>query len=135
MIYRGGMLVGKGCYWNPMDGRRIDMKEDGLLPGEKDKTYLRVSPFCLLLIAPALGMTFVLLLPLFGVGVFIILGLIPILGALTSIAVTGMKICSRFDGKGFSFNWSPSRAGFSGAKKRRKIAGGKKRRADRSSNN
>ena len=72
IIDKGGTMVERGLYWNPMDGRRITMSEDGILPGDESTSYMRMSVFSLLVIAPVMGMMFVTFLPLFGIGVFLI---------------------------------------------------------------
>jgi hypothetical protein len=124
LINKGGTTVEKGLYLNPMDGRRVNMREDGTLPGDESKSYLKISPIGLLVIAPLFGMMYVLFLPLFGIGVFIISWLVPIIGTLASVAITGLKVCSRVEGRSVFFNWRPTRAHFHGLRKKVK-AGGK----------
>ncbi len=120
IIYKGGMIVGKGSYWNPANGRQVNVLEDSALPGGEDRRYMKMSPAALLVLAPLVGMTFVMFLPLFGIGVFLILWLVPLIAGLTAVAMTGIRICSRFDGGSLFFNWNPSRANFSGSQKRKK---------------
>ena len=92
-IYNGGTAVAKGMYWSPMDGGRIDMRDNGILPGDKSSGYLRMSPVILLFIAPFLGVTFVFFLPLFGMGVLIALCLLLAGSALSGVAATAMRVC------------------------------------------
>lgn len=128
VIYKGGMIVEKGLYWNPMDGQRITVREDGRLPGDDSRSYLRISPVCLLIIAPLFGMMYVMFLPLFGIGVFIVSWLVPLMSALAGFAMTGIRVCSRIAGNSAFFNWNPSRAHFSGARrntKKKSVAGPK----------
>jgi hypothetical protein len=54
-LYRGGMTVSRGTYWNPVDGHQVDMKDEGSLPGDGGTRYLRMPPGGLLVVAPVLG--------------------------------------------------------------------------------
>lgn len=123
VINKAGTVVERGLYWNPMDGRRINMLEDGILPGDEGKNYMKMSPFGLLVIAPLFGMMYVIFLPLLGIGVFLVSWLVPLIGALAQVAITGVKVCSRVHGKSALFNWDPSRAYFNGFRKKGKPAG------------
>ena len=123
MIDKGGTLVERGLYWSPLDGQRITMHEDGVLPGDESRSYLRMSPFSLLVVAPVMGLMFVTFLPLFGVGVFLISWLVPLINTLAEIAVTGVKVSGRSRGAGAYFTWHPSRAHFHGYTKKVKKVG------------
>jgi hypothetical protein len=124
IIDKGGTMVERGLYWNPMDGRRVRMSEDGILPGDENTNYMRMSLFGLLVVAPVLGMMFVTFLPLFGVGVFVVAWLVPLVNTLAEVAITGVKVSGRVQGRNALFNWQPTRAHFHGFKKTGK-AGGK----------
>jgi hypothetical protein len=119
-INKGGTVVEKGLYCNPMDGRIVAMQENGILPADESKRYLKISPIGLLVLAPLFGMMYVLFLPLFGIGVFIISWLVPVIGALVSAAITGVNVCSRVEGRSVFFNWRPTRAHFHGFRKKEK---------------
>ncbi len=123
VMYKGGMVVEKGLYWDPVDGGRINVREDGLLPGNKDTRYLKISSVALLVIAPLFGMMYVMFLPLFGIGVFFISWMAPVICTLVSAASTGIKVCSRIDGRNAFFNWSPSRSYLSSSAKSKKTKG------------
>ncbi|MBI4685449.1 MAG: hypothetical protein HY755_09650 [Nitrospirae bacterium] len=120
VIYKGGMVVEKGLYWNPMDGQRVNVLEDGILPGDENKSYLKTSTVGLLAIAPLFGMMYVMFLPLFGIGVFLISGLVFIIDTLAAVAITGVRVCSRTNSRSVVSNWNPSRAYFSGVRKKEK---------------
>src|SRR5450759_4932305 len=98
LINKSGTMVERGLYWNPMDGRRITMSEDGILPGDESASYMRMSLFSLLVIAPVMGLMFVTFLPLFGVGVFLISWLVPLINTLAEVAITGVKVSGRTQG-------------------------------------
>jgi hypothetical protein len=117
IINKGGTMVERGLYWNPMDGQRITMSEDGILSGDESSSYMRMSPFSLLVVAPVTGLMFVTFLPLFGVGVFLISWLVPLINTLAEVAITGIKVSGRVQGRNAFFNWQPTRANFHGFKK------------------
>ncbi len=119
-IYRSGTVVTKGTYWNPADGQRITMRHPGELPGDTGRGYLKMSPAGLLFIAPLFGLIFNMFLPLFGVGVFMILCLVPLIGTLASAAVAGVRVCCNVASGSAAFHWKPTKAAFSGAQKRKK---------------
>src|SRR3990170_3758341 len=123
VINKAGTVVERGLYWNPMDGQRINMLEEGILPGGEGKNYMKISPFGLLVIAPLFGMMYVIFLPLFGIGVFLVSWLVPLIGALAQVAITGVKVCSRVHGRSSFLNWNPTRAYFHGFHKKGKGAG------------
>jgi hypothetical protein len=102
-MYRGGTLAEKGFYWSPLNGRHVNISSQDKLPGEETNIYLKVSPLLLLAVAPFVGLMFVLFLPLLGVGVFLILCLLPILSTLSSAAMTGIRIISRIGTSGGPF--------------------------------
>src|SRR5919108_456491 len=120
VMYKSGTLVERGSYWSPLNGRFFTMREEGMLPADERNSYLKLSPAVLLVIAPLSGMMYVMFLPLLGIGVFLISWLVPLIGTLSSVATTGARISSGVGGRRSSFNWSPSRAYFSGAPKKKK---------------
>jgi hypothetical protein len=110
---KGGMFVEKGLYWSPLDGQRVSLRDYGMLPGGEHAHFLKISPTGLLVIAPLFGLMYVLFLPLFGVGVFIISGLVSVFSALGSIALQGVKVCGKqdssnalFTAKSFKASWN-----------------------------
>jgi len=127
IIHHGGTVATKGWYWSPMDGGRVDMRDNGILPGDTTCSYLKMSPLILLLIAPLFGMTFTFFLPLFGIGVLFILCLLPVLGVFSAVTTTALRVCDGISvrrvtaRKQVSFvSLSPSRASFTGVMKKKK---------------
>jgi len=104
VTYKGGSLVEKGFYWSPLDGRRVDVRNSDKLPGDENAHYLRMSPLGLIAIAPLIGMMYVIFLPLFGIGVFFISWVVPVIFTLAAAASTGIRVCSRFDGRNAFLN-------------------------------
>lgn len=127
ITYKGGKYAEKGLYWDPMDGHRVRMRSGGVLPGDESKVYVRISTGGLLLVAPLFGMMYVLFLPLFGIGVFIVSWLVIIINALAKLAMSGLQSCSRVVSRGTSFSWRPGKAHLTGSGKKTG-EGGKKRR-------
>jgi hypothetical protein len=68
----GGTKVEPGFYWNTRDWQIVTVeKEPRTLPGGADQTYMKVPAAAMLLLAPMLGLSFVIFLPFVG---FAILG-------------------------------------------------------------
>lgn len=132
LIYKGGTVAGKGLYWDPMEGQRVDLPSAGVLPGDHGNIYLKVSPAALLIITPLFGMMYVMFLPLFGIGVFIVSWLVIIISSLARMAMTGIQVCNRLTGRSIFFNWRPSNAYFSGSRKKQRGAGKSGKRVHRS---
>jgi hypothetical protein len=117
-IYKGGETVGKGTYWRPVDGHQIIVKDVRVLPGDPDSSYLRIPRGWLLILAPVFGLVYVLFLPLFGIGTILVAWLAALIGTLTAISLTGIKICSGIIGRSISFGWTPSSTYLSGKRHR-----------------
>lgn len=93
IMYSGGATVAKGSYWDPTDGRRVDIGKEGILPGDERRSYLKVSPVGLLVVAPVFGVMFVLFLPFFGLGVLLILCGVAVVSGLATINSTAVQVC------------------------------------------
>ena len=123
MMYKGGKKVDKGTYWNPADGHRVDMRGEGVLPGGPDTTYLRMPPGGMILMAPVVGLLYVIFLPVFGLMAILGMWLVPVVGVLTGAALTGVRVCSgMFAGASRSvpFGYAPSAAYLAGKKRAKK---------------
>src|SRR5512139_1163910 len=118
VIYRSGMAVERGLYWSPMDGQRVDVTNHGVLPGGEDKSYLRLSPLALFLMAPLFGLMFIMFLPLFGIGVFFVVFLVPLVGTLASVAMTSVRLCCRGAGAPVPYEQKTPKTKAAGAKVR-----------------
>ncbi len=107
--YKGGQKVGKGTYWNVADGNRVDIRGEGVLPGDSDAKYTRFPAGIVLLAGPVIGLLYVIAMPFMAVGTIVALlgkklitGLLSLLGSL------------------ISFGWRPSEAHLTGKKKSKK---------------
>lgn len=113
-MYSGGTAVARGVYWSPVDGQEVHIRTHGVLPGDASRRYLKMTAAGLLVVAPVFGLTFLLFLPLFGIGMLCILCVVPIVSGLASLAMTAVRIASGLAGAG----WKPSRSFFAGKGKR-----------------
>ena len=116
-LYRGGMTVSKGTYWNPVDGHQVEMKDEGSLPGDGGTRYLRMPPGGLLVVAPVLGLMYVFFLPLFGIGTVLMAWLAAAIGVCTTVVLAGIKVSSSMVGRNASFGWSPTATFLSGKRR------------------
>ena len=104
--FKGGQKVGKGTYWNIADGSRVDILDEGRLPGDDSAKYARFPACIVLLAGPAIGLLYVIAMPFMAVVTIAILlakkittGILNLLGSL------------------ISFEWRPSEAHLAGKKK------------------
>ena len=105
----GGDRVGKGTYWNLTNGERIDIMNEGTLPGDQKATFYRMPAAAIIVVAPVLGLVYAAFLPFIGIAM--------------AVKLIGQKI-----GGGVletvqssaSFGWRPSESYLSGRKNRGK---------------
>ena len=64
LFFRGGTHVVRGHYWAPKNGSWIDGRSEDRLPGGRDTVYLRIHPVAMFLLAPVIGLAFVVTLPM-----------------------------------------------------------------------
>jgi hypothetical protein len=111
--YKGGQKVGKGTYWNFSDGTRVDMPDEGTLPGNGSATYTRFPPGIVLLGGPVIGLCYVIALPFMAVGTILALVVKKVLSGMCGVL-----------GNLVSFGWRPSEAHLAGKRKKHKGVGG-----------
>jgi hypothetical protein len=107
--YKGGQKVGKGTFWNVANGNRVDIADEGVLPGDDSAEYRRFPPGIVLLAGPVIGLFYVIAMPFIAVG--------------TIITLVGKKMFTglfNLLGNLISFGWRPSEAHLTGKKKGRK---------------
>jgi len=107
--HNGGERVGKGTYWNLGNGERVDIQEEGILPGNEKKTYYRMPAAAIIVAAPVLGLMYAMFLPFIGIAM--------------AVKLVGQKIgggvMETVQGSA-SFGWRPSESYLSGRKKKGK---------------
>lgn len=111
--FKGGHKVGKGTYWNIADGSRVDITDEGTLPGDNHATYTRFPPGVVLLAGPVIGLVYVIAMPFIALGTIATLAGRKIIGSVATLL-----------GSLVSFGWRPSEAHLTGKKK------GKKKKAN-----
>ena len=107
--HNGGERVGKGTYWNLGNGERVDIQEEGILPGNEKKTYYRMPAAAIIVAAPVLGLMYAMFLPFIGIAM--------------AVKLVGQKIgggvMETVQGSA-SFGWRPSESYLSGRKRKGK---------------
>ncbi len=101
--HRGGDRVDKGSYWDLRHGTRVDVAENGILPGGRNIPYWRLSPAVMLLVAPICGLLYVIALP------FVVIGTLLFLRA-RKITIAAVDLLG-------SFGWRPVHAYLAGRMK------------------
>ena len=105
----GGQEVEPGSYWNPMDGDCVHLDDAGILPGDKGTTFYRMPTVMLMLVAPLMGLAYVMFLPFIGFAM-----LISLIGQqLVQGAAAGLW-------RAAAFGWRPTEAYLLGRKHAKK---------------
>jgi hypothetical protein len=107
--FKGGHKVGKGTYWNTSTGRREDVTDEAVLPGDDNSSYLKVPSIVVLLLGPVLGLLYVITLPFIG----IVMVLMLLIGKVNVVLL-------RMFGRTVSFGWRPVESYLSGKKRKGK---------------
>jgi hypothetical protein len=106
MKHRGGHRVGKGTYWDFDSGERIDIRDEGVLPGGDDRVYYRLPAAGILAAGPFLGLLYAAFLPFIGIAMLVKLVVQKVAGGAVSTARTSA-----------TFGWRPSESYLAGGKK------------------
>ena len=106
--HTGGQKVGSGTYWDVMTGLRVDIDQEGTLPGGNGSKYLKASSGAVLLSGPILGLAYIVFLPIMGIVTALSLLLRKTLGGVFSL---GKNI--------ISFGWRPAEAYLGGKNKKK----------------
>lgn len=107
--HNGGDTVGKGTYWNFNTLGRIDIRDQGILPGDRKAAYYRMPATAIIVVAPILGLLYAAFLPFIGIAMLVKL-VARKLGGGVMEALQGSA----------SFGWRPSESYLSGRKKKEK---------------
>ena len=67
MLTNGGNRVQAGTYWNLSNGSRVEMEQEGMLPGSETTRYIKAPAAVMLMGAPIIGLVFAVFLPLIGI--------------------------------------------------------------------
>jgi hypothetical protein len=107
MIYKGGVHVAQGTYWDIKKGSPIDIGQDSILPGTAEKTYIKASVTTMLMAAPMLGLLFAIFLPFIGIAMAVSMLARRVFGESADVLIRSL-----------SFGWKPIEAYLSGKKKK-----------------
>lgn len=114
MLNKGGHTVKAGTYWNLANGSRVQMEQEGALPGSGQTRYIKAPVAVMLMAAPVIGLLFAVFLPFIGIAMTISLVGKKLANTVTEAAAGSM-----------SFGWRPIEAYLAG-KKRKNEARAKK---------
>jgi fructose-1,6-bisphosphatase/inositol monophosphatase family enzyme len=109
MKYIGGNKAGKGTYWNFMTGQRVELEQEGMLPGDEKARYIKASGAVVLLLGPVLGLLFAVFLPFIGIAMAVTLAGKKVAAVVSDLAARSM-----------SFGWRPVESYLGGKQKRKK---------------
>ena len=107
--HNGGERVGKGTYWNFDNGERVDIAEEGMLPGGNNDVYYRLPASGILVAGPFLGLVYAAFLPFIGIAM-----VVKLLGQkMAGSLVDAMRTTP-------SFSFRPSESYLAGRKREKK---------------
>jgi hypothetical protein len=113
--FTGGQEVGAGTYWESGTGRLVEMKKEGVLPGNLESTYSRL-PFAVLFVYGIVsGGLYIVFLPVTIIGLSLYLLGSRIFGGVLSQLRTSV-----------SFGWRPTEAYLAGKNRKDKNGSGTK---------
>jgi len=118
MLNNGGHTVKAGTYWNLANGSRVQMEQEGVLPGDASSRYIKAPAAVMLMAAPVIGLVFAVFLPFIGIAMTLILAGKKLAEGVASAAAGSV-----------SFGWRPIEAYLAG-RKRKKEARAKKEEKD-----
>ena len=105
MLNTGGHTVKAGTYWNLSNGNRVQMEQEGALPGSGTTRYIKAPVAVMLMAAPVIGLVFAVFLPFIGIAMTLNLIGKKLVESATSAAAGSM-----------SFGWRPVEAYLAGRK-------------------
>jgi len=105
MLNKGGHTVKAGTYWNMANGSRVQMEQEGALPGNGQTRYIKAPVAVMLMAAPVIGLLFAVFLPFIGIAMTISLIGKKLANPVTEAAAGSM-----------SFGWRPVEAYLAGRK-------------------
>ena len=121
MLNKGGHTAAAGTYWNMADGSRVDMEQEGVLPGNRNDMYIKAPVAAAIAAGPVIGLIFAVFLPF--IGIVMTLGMVGRkLGEAVADAAAGSM----------SFGWRPIEAYLAGRKRRKEAREKKADKAEKS---
>ena len=108
MLTKGGHKVAAGTYWNLANGNRVNMEQEGVLPGDGKARYLKAPVAVMLMAAPVIGLVFAVFLPFIGIAMTLNLIGRKLIASAASAAAGSV-----------SFGWRPIEAYLAGRKQKK----------------
>ena len=108
MLTKGGQKAVAGTYWNLANGNRVNMEQEGVLPGDGKARYIKAPVAVMLVAAPVIGLVFAVFLPFIGIAMTLSLIGKKLVDGVASAAAGSM-----------SFGWRPIEAYLSGRKRKK----------------
>jgi hypothetical protein len=108
MLTKGGHKVAAGTYWNMTNGSRVQMEQEGVLPGDQKTRYIKAPVAVMLMAAPVIGLVFAVFLPFIGIAMTLSLIGKKLVDGVASAAAGSM-----------SFGWRPIEAYLAGRKQKK----------------
>ena len=108
MLYKGGMVVESGTYWNLETAERIDADGAVTLSGGTDTKYIKAHVLVAIMAGPVLGLVYALFLPFIGI-------VMTFSMLWEKIAEVAMDMAA----SSVSFGWRPIEAYLMGRKKKK----------------
>jgi hypothetical protein len=105
MLNNGGHTVKAGTYWNMANGSKVQMEQEGVLPGSGTTRYIKAPVAVMLMAAPVIGLVFAVFLPFIGIVMTLSLIGKKLVDGVASAAAGSM-----------SFGWRPIEAYLAGRK-------------------
>jgi len=105
MLNNGGQTAKAGTYWNLSNGSRVQMEQEGVLPGSGTTRYIKAPVAVMLMAAPVIGLVFAVFLPFIGI--------------VMTLNLVGKKLIERAAAVAtgsVSFGWRPIEAYLAGRK-------------------
>jgi hypothetical protein len=118
MLNTGGHTVKAGTYWNLANGSRVQLEQEGTLPGSGTTRYIKAPVAVMLMAAPVMGLVFAVFLPFIGIAM-----------TLSLIGKKAASVATEAAAGSMSFGWRPIEAYLAG-KKRKNEAKAKKETKD-----
>ena len=110
MLNKGGHTVKAGTYWNLTNGSRVQMDQEGVLPGSGQTRYIKAPVAVMLMASPVIGLVFAVFLPFIGIAMTLSLIGKKLVDGVASAAAGSM-----------SFGWRPIEAYLAGRKQKKEV--------------
>jgi len=117
--YKAGSKVGKGTYWNFANGERIDVTDEGVLPGGKRTVYFRLPATGIIVLGPIMGLLYAAFLPFIGIAMLVKV----VLQKAASMVFSSARNSA-------SFGWRPSESYLAGQKKKEGLSDKESKESD-----